>query len=122
MKKKMAVILVVGILVALFFIKAFPYLNELKDKPVDGSVDMEKESRVERPVTVDISIESICMNMVTGQKYNKCDEENCDRTCELEGCKFFALNYDSSEMVNGSCHCNCYEGNRLKKALNPGST
>jgi len=115
-KLKLLLIAVLGIIIYFFIVEGLPMLNELKtmEKPTKEKPKLDLKG--ERPVTVDISIESICQNMITGAKNGKCNEEKCDATCEREGCKFFGLYYAGST-YNNSCKCNCLEQNKIQKAL-----
>lgn len=126
MKKKVLILLLVLFVVAIFVTKGIPLLKTIKsDSSALTFASSNKTSfkpinfSGKRPVTVDLSIESMCTDFITNKKYTKCNKDNCDNTCMTEGCKFFGLNYLSSEYKKGRCYCNCYEENKIKKALNP---
>jgi hypothetical protein len=129
MIRRLIVFIIVMLLLAGFFYYVLPELKEFKD--YERSKDVKKDPQKEiytgdgtvtgkRAVTVDISVEDVCYNLMTNSQYDKCkDSINCDLTCQVEGCKFFSLIYESSDFSENKCKCNCLEENKLKKALNP---
>ncbi len=124
MKKKIAFLFICLVLLNIFIYYGLPELKNLRakktaqpDKPAGNETQMIDGKR---PVRVDISVESICRNMITDELYTKCSNStNCQTTCETEGCDLFGLIYDSSDFENGKCYCNCLEENKIKKALTP---
>ncbi len=71
-----------------------------------------------RLVDVDISIEPMCMNIITARSNGKCDKGiDCDNMCKYKGCSSFKLEYLSSKIVDRHCHCLCYDKDKIKKAL-----
>lgn len=112
--KALMVFILTGLIVAFIFY-GLPQLERVKEAPPKKTVASEPIN-AERVLDMDISIESMCVNMVTGEQYIACNEENCDSTCRTEGCRFFGLNY-LNYSYEGKCVCLCYEENKIKKAL-----
>jgi len=119
MKKQFIVLSLLLILVNVFFYYGMPYLKHLRQDKEEGfSLHTESPGVIDpRAVTVNISVEPICVNMVTGEPYSKCNEKYCEDTCQREGCEYFSLYYDSSSFEKHSCLCHCLEENKNKKAL-----
>jgi hypothetical protein len=131
MIRRILFFVIVMLLLAGFFYYGLPELKEFKEyennknnigkspqKELNPGEDVSITGK--RSVTVDISIEDVCLNLMTGLQYEKCkDSMSCDLTCQQEGCKFFSLSYKSSDFSQNKCVCNCLEENKIKKALNP---
>jgi len=118
MKKKFLMLFVVLVLVNLFIYYGMPYLKEYKNKQNEPVKITKEDLSAIRPVTIDISVESICRNMITGDQYTKCiGRVGCEQTCKAEGCAFFGLAFIRANFTEGSCYCYCYEENKIKKAL-----
>jgi len=122
MKKKVLLLFIILIIVNLLIYFGLPKLKELKnDKPSLGkNKDKAPDLTLtgQRPVRVNISVESACRNMLSGQLYERCaNSTNCADTCERQGCQMFGLYYHSSEFIGSDCYCNCLEENKIKKAL-----
>ncbi len=117
--KKAAVFVLALLCVAAFIHFGLPALRELKKGNDSGASSLSLEFNVssQRPVTVDISVESMCKNMITNETFPACSREACDTTCRKEGCRFFGLYYMSSEYRDNRCYCNCYEESKIKTAL-----
>jgi len=117
-KKAFLMILILGAVI-FFIYKGIPVLKELRDNPTEFRFTSDSGENItgRRGVQMNISVESMCMNMISGAQYVKCNKENCDGTCKSDGCKFFGLIYSSSDYTPGSCVCNCLEENKIKKAL-----
>ena len=127
MKVKLLFLLLLLALITAGLYYGLPLLKDLRDNGF-GSGPEKKDTFSDenlsvlgaRPVQVDITIESICQNMITGDVYDKCLEpEGCEKMCEQEGCELFGLEYVKSKLVNESCLCYCLEENKIKKALAP---
>lgn len=126
MIRRLFVFVILMLFIAAFFYYALPELKEFKDnrdviKPPEQDIyDGDGTITGKRAVTVDISVEDICKNFITGNQYEKCTTSTgCDSTCQTEGCSFFGLDYESSEFLQNKCKCNCLEENKIIKALNP---
>jgi len=120
MKKKFLLLFVILVLVNLFIYYGMPFLKDFREsRDARAKISLENPGFLtERPVTVDISVESLCLNMITDELYEKCTSaEGCDETCREDGCKLFSLVFVSSNFSEGRCLCNCYEENKIKKAL-----
>lgn len=122
MKKKIVFLFVVLVLLNILIYYGLPYLKQIKEKKTilpEKNIEESNQSLTgKRPVRVDISVESICKNMITDEIYAKCSNStNCQKTCEAEGCKLFGLHYEGSEFSESHCYCNCLEENKIKKAL-----
>ena len=121
---KIILFLLVIVFLAGMFIFGFPVLKTYRDRiayqesiSLNFGGDLSLEAA--RNVTIDITIEDICMNMATGEVLDKCsNKNNCDKTCETEGCKAFGLEYVSSAFTDDKCYCNCVDKDKIKKALN----
>jgi hypothetical protein len=121
MDKKIIIIVVLVLFLASFFVFGMPLLKKVKGKSTGLSLNFgggETEGGG-RPVQVDISVEDICVNVVTGETDEKClSPTGCESTCKNRGCSFFGLIYNSSELKEKRCFCNCIETSKIKKALN----
>jgi len=122
MKQKMAVFFIIMSLVVLFILFGIPKLKEIKQNPPSLHRNVsEGEALIGgRILTMDISIENMCVNILTTEKYTKCkNSTNCNQTCAEEGCDYFSLDYVGSDFSEGKCKCICHEENKIKKALTP---
>jgi hypothetical protein len=121
MRTQIIVLFLVTLLLTAFTYIGLPYLKDMRsNKPSISLPFGEKEELQDlRPVQVDISVEDICLNVVTGDPEPICQNtDGCDKTCKEKGCRMFGLIYNSSDYVEKRCFCNCYEQNKIKKALN----
>jgi hypothetical protein len=104
-----------------FILLGLPFLKQVRhDKPglsFGGGSAGNLSERVVPPI--DISIEDICLNVVTNDIDAKClSASGCDQMCKTKGCMLFGLLYNSSSFTDKRCMCNCIETNKIKKALN----
>jgi hypothetical protein len=111
----------VALFLAVFLLFGMPYLKTIRDeKPIlsfGGDEGIELGSRLVQPI--DITIEDVCLNIVTGDIDTKCQSTaGCDQMCRSKGCQLFGLIYNSSNYTEKRCFCNCLETNKIKKALN----
>jgi hypothetical protein len=123
MKKKVLIVLAIAVFALIFVLAGIPSLRYLKEHkpsilfkiPSGNSTAPD----IAREVTIDISIEDICLNPVTGEAELECSSSAaCQMTCKNKGCVLFGLNYLGSEFKGSRCYCNCYEENKIKKVLN----
>jgi len=120
MKKKFLLIFILLVLLNVLIFLGIPYLKTIREERGIGSriVISSGNTSFQRTVTVDITIESICRNMISDELYTKCqDSASCENTCIKEGCEFFGLNYQSFRYEDRKCYCECLETNKIKKAL-----
>lgn len=121
--KRIAILFVILVFVNLVIYYGLPYLKQIReDKHTEG-----EQMRVEelptlgqRPVRINLSVETVCINMVTDEPLERClSAVGCRSTCESLGCDLFGLYFYSSDFENGHCYCNCLEENKIKQALSP---
>ncbi len=122
MIKKSIIFIIIILIAVVAAYKGIPLLKELKNKPADTSLVSAPKNNISitggRQVDIDISIEDICVNLISNETYAKCASgPACDNTCKDEGCPLFGLVYISSDFSKGKCICNCFEENKIKKAL-----
>jgi len=134
MKKRMSILFIIAVLGLVFILAGMPMLRYLKEQNPksffseknesggsNSDEDVDYQAAGGREVTLDLTIEDICTNPVTGQISLECSSpDSCDTICKNRGCKLFGLNYGRSEYKDNRCYCICYEENRIKKALSQG--
>lgn len=121
MKKRMGLLIAVVIGMLIFVSIGFPFLRTLKtnlgDKDLneqDNSTNIQN-SKVKK---IDISVETMCKDPVSGEIDIKCQTEpGCDNLCRMRGCKEFGLVYNGSIFRENRCVCVCYDEGLLKKSL-----
>jgi hypothetical protein len=124
MFKKILILFAILGVVAGFVIFGIPALKDLKNRDMTKTTaksDIPEQNLTGgRVVTLDISIESPCRNMIEDTLLPNCQNATvCQTTCETSGCQFFGLDYAGSSFAKGKCECVCHEENKIKKALNP---
>ncbi|MEM4267874.1 MAG: hypothetical protein QXK37_03495 [Candidatus Woesearchaeota archaeon] len=121
MKLNIIIVFLLAVFLSSFIYFGLPKLKEIREqKNANLSISFTDDKTTEgRAVQIDISIEDICINIVTGEPDIKCQgTENCDRMCKEKGCGMFGLFYNNSEYKNKRCFCGCIEPNKIKNALN----
>jgi hypothetical protein len=111
MRKKIIFAGLVTVFLVVFLVGGMPVLKKIKGTGASLSFGFERTSKIEgRPVQIDVSIEDVCLNLLTGDIEQKClTKQGCDSVCRSSGCKSFALKYNGSEMQDRRCLCNCLD-------------
>jgi hypothetical protein len=121
MKRRATILIIVIVLLAAFFFIGMPGLRMLKEmKGEDGRlrVDTNAGNFSGREVKLDITVEDICANPITGEVELECSNPDmCRSTCQTRGCKLYQLDYRDYEFVANRCYCICWENNKIVKAL-----
>lgn len=129
MESRLLMLAGVFVFAILFVTAGMPALRTIKatytnstDEGAQFSGDSAADFEGGRTVEIDLSVEDICRNPVTGETQLECaSAAACRSTCENKGCLIFGLNYIGSEFNNNRCKCVCHEENKIKKALSAGS-
>ena len=119
MKTQLLFVALVFVFLVVFLVFGMPYLKTIRQSSglSFGRAEGNMSGRVVPPI--DITIEDICLNIVTGDIDQKCQTQSgCDQMCKSKGCSLFGLIYNSSSYKESRCFCNCIEPNKIKKALN----
>jgi hypothetical protein len=115
MRKKVTIVVVISILALIFVIAGFPSLKYLKEhKPANLfkslSSNSSAESNLSNQVIIDISVEDICLDPLSGETELVCASyAACQSTCKKRGCSIFGLKYSGAEFKDDRCYCKCVE-------------
>ncbi|MBN2457513.1 hypothetical protein JXB31_00090 [Candidatus Woesearchaeota archaeon] len=133
MKKRVIFLAILVSIALLFVIAGMPLLRYLKAHADFSIFDKKTEDKTAdsasvgnstfggREITLDITVEDICSNPITGEIELECSNPDaCRATCMNRGCMLFGLEFVRSEFKGNRCYCICYEENKIKKALSQG--
>ncbi len=125
MKHKLAIVAGIALFILFFFSYLLPFLKAVHEQKAffNGSentsiANITVNGSASRIVRIDLSVESPCMNFVTGEKLKRCiGSGSCRAVCQQEGCGLFGLIFKRSVFNSSGCYCFCLEvSNVITKA------
>lgn len=120
MKRRITIVIIITVFVAIFFIAGIPSLRYLKEHSSGSAFKLNLIPGAEsgKKVTLDITVEDICLNPMTGEIEIECTSSDaCRKTCAKRGCDLSGLKFFNSEFKGGRCFCICLEEDKVLKAL-----